>query len=244
MTAAALFESPSRIVQYAMEDAGILQDGDDPTSEQLAKNMNRLKDMINFWQTQGLKLWLNVDTAVPLFAGQRDYTFGPTGTNVMVKPLRVVEAYYEITLAGAPNTRRPVTPLAWRDWVTLSQTDTEGQISQYFEDKQQVNLAISFWLTPDSIAASEGQAHLVFQTQVAQFTQLNDTMNFPLEWYMALRWGLADDICTGQPQTIMDRCKEKATMYRLALEDWDVEDAPTKFAPDMQQGGLTSSRFR
>ncbi len=60
---------------------------------------------------------------------------------------------------------------------------------------------------------------------------------------MALRWGLADDICTGQPGEIMRRCAERAKAYREALEDWDVEDAATQFQPD-PQGGFAHGRFQ
>jgi len=82
------------------------------------------------------------------------------------------------------------------------------------------------------------------QQQIANFTGLYDTIDFPQEWMMALRWGLADDICTGQPQAIMDRCKANAGMYRTALEDWDVEDTSTRFTPDSQtRGGYASRGF-
>ena len=58
---------------------------------------------------------------------------------------------------------------------------------------------------------------------------------------MGLRWALADELSTGQPQAIMDRCERKATAYRQALEDWDVEDAPTSFTPDQRALYATSS---
>ena len=51
---------------------------------------------------------------------------------------------------------------------------------------------------------------------------------------MALRWALADDICTGQPQAIMDRCAGRSRYYKEILEGWDVEDAPTRFTPDQR----------
>ena len=70
---------------------------------------------------------------------------------------------------------------------------------------------------------------------------LTDETAFPLEWSMGLRWGLADELATGQPQAIMDRCERRATAYREKLEDWDVEDAPTSFAPDQRVTYATSS---
>jgi hypothetical protein len=230
--------TPLSIIQDAYFDAGLLQEGDQLNSEQLVSGMRRLTDMINGWQTQGLKLWLNVDTPVTLTAGQGTYTFGPAGTVVMDKPLRVLEAWYE----DINNIRRPLVMLSWNDYTRLSQISQTGALNSYFVDKQQNVLSVFFWLIPDTVAAT-GMAHLLLQVQVANFSNVTDTMNFPIEWRLALRWGLADEICTGQPQAIMDRCQQRAQSYRTALENWDVEDAPTRFTTD-QRASYHQGHFR
>ena len=238
MTTATL-TSPERIIRDAMEDAGLLQDGDDPSSEQFAKNTRRLNDLINFWQTKGLKLWTQTDQSITLVSGTQAYTLGPGGSIMTTKPMRILQGYY----LDSSNVRRPIYPLSWDEWLRLSQVTQTGAISQFFVDKQRANLVVRFWLTPDATAAT-GTAHLLVQQQIANFTGLYDTIDFPQEWMMALRWGLADDICTGQPQAIMDRCKANAGMYRTALEDWDVEDTSTRFTPDSQtRGGYASRGF-
>ena len=217
--------TPYSIIRDAYYDAGLLQEGESPNSEQLVSGMRKLTDLINLWQTQSLKLWLNTDVTVALVAGHGTYLLGPSGDVNIVKPLRVLEAYVK----SASGIRRPLTPLAWADYVRLSQVNQTGQINSYFVDKQQSLLSVLFWPVPDAVAAA-GTVHLVVQSQVINFIALNETINFPIEWRIALRWGLADEICTGQPQAIMDRCQQRATTYRAALEDWDVEDAPTRFA--------------
>ena len=221
--------TPNGIINDAMHDAGLLGKGQEPTSEDYADYGRRLFDLICYWQTKGLKLWLNVDTPVTLIVNQAKYSFKPSGDVNMAKPLRVLQGYYLYTSSG---TRRPITVMSWQEWLTLSTSTQTGPVSQYFVDKQQSSLDVTFWLTPNSSEASSGTAHVLLQTQVTQFTNLTETMNFPQEWRMALRWGLADDICTGQPQAIMDRCQMRAEAYRTALEDWDVEDASTRFTPD------------
>lgn len=228
--------TPATIISDAYFDAGLLQEGQAPNSEQLVAGMRKLQDLVNLMQTQGLKLWLNVDTAVTLTAGQSTYTFGAAGTVVMAKPPRVVDAWY----ADANGIRRPLTPLSWYDYARLSILSQTGQINSYFVDKQQSLLSVFFWLTPDATAAT-GTAHLLLQQQVAQFANVTETMNFPTEWRIALRWGLADELATGQPQAIMDRCQQRAIQYRQILEDWDVEDAPTRFAPDSRSQYATGS---
>lgn len=228
--------TPISIIGDAYFDAGLTQEGQAPNSEQIVTGMRKLTDLVNLMQTQGLKLWLNADIPVPLVADQGTYTLSPSGSVVMTKPLRVIEAWYTDSNA----IRRPLTPLSWDDYARLSQVTQTGALNSYFVDKKQTELSVFFWLIPDATAAT-GQAHLLLQNQVTNFISVTETMNFPVEWRIALRWGLADELATGQPQAIMDRCQQRAIMYRTMLEDWDVEDAPTRFAPDSRSQYVTGS---
>lgn len=238
MTAPAYYSTPQRIIRDAMIDSGLLMEGGDPSSEQFANYSNRLKDVINTWQTQGLKLWTQVDQSVTLVEGQADYTFKVGGSVSMVRPLRALQGYF---LDTAGN-KTPIYPLSRNELMTLSNSTETGAISQYFVDKLRTQMKVTFWLVPDATAAT-GTAHLLLQQQIENFTGLTDEIDFPIEWYMALRWGLADDICTGQPDAIVSRCSVKAAAFRQALEDWDVEDASTYFQPDAR-AGYSTSRFR
>lgn len=228
------------IINDAMHDAGYLGEGDLPNSEQLATNFRRLNDIINLWQTQGLKLFLLEEVTVPLVANQFSYTLGPTGDVVMSKPSRVLDAY----IINPSGIRRPLIPIAWKDWNLLPQvTGYSGIINSYMVNKQALFTEVRFWNTPDALEALN-TAVLLTQVHAPNAINLQQNMDFPQEWRIALRWGLADDIATGQPQAIMDRCAERANMYRAALEDWDVEDAPTRFTPDTRAGYGVQGRFK
>ena len=230
--------TPAAIIADAYFDAGLTMEGQSPNSEQIVSGMRRLTDIINLEQTQGLKLWLNVDTSVTLVSGQRTYTFSPIGDVIMPKPPRAIDAYY----MDVNGIRRPLVPLSWNDYIRLSQVNQTGQINSYFVNKKQDELSVFFWLIPDATAAT-GTAHLLLQTQVTNFISVTETMNFPIEWRLFLHWALADELATGQPQAIMDRCQQRAERYRQMLEDWDVEDAPTRFTPD-GRSGMTTGKFR
>ncbi len=230
--------TPVAVIEDAYIDAAIIKRGQTLSSDQIVLGMRRLTDVINFEQTQGLKLWLNVDTTVPLVAGQGTYTFSPTGDVVMPKPPRAIEAYYK----DVNDIRRPLIPLSWDDYIRLSQVNQTGQINSYFVNKKQLELSVFFWLIPDATAAT-GEAHLLLQTQVTNFVSVTEEMNFPVEWRMFLHWALAADLSTGQPQAIMDRAEQKTAMYREMLEGWDVEDASTSFAPD-SRSQYYGNRFR
>lgn len=222
--------TPYAIIQDAMVDCGRLAEGDTPNPDQLVTGMRRLRDVMMYLQVNsGLKLWLNVDTPITLVAGTSTYTLGAAGSVVMTRPFRVIQAYW----LDPQGIRTPLVPLSWDDYMRLSQVNQSGAINSYFANKQATVLSVFFYLTPDSTAAL-GTAGLLLQTQAVTPTNLTETMNFPDEWRLALRWGLASDWSSGQPESIMNRCAGMAQVYKEALENWDVEDAPTSFAPDQR----------
>lgn len=226
----ATFESNTiqGIINDAMHDAGLLGEGEVPNSQQFADGGRRLQDMIQLWMTQGIKLFLNQEINFPIQAGVNLYTLGPSGTVVTPRVTQVLEA----NVVNPQGIRRPLVPLAWEEWMRLSQTDgIQSTISSYFVDKQTPYAKFYVWNTPDATEALNTlQLHV---RQAADAIQnLNERMQFPAEWRIALRWGLADEICTGQPNAIMARCAARASAYREALEGWDVEDAPTTWAMD------------
>jgi hypothetical protein len=230
--------TPISIIQDAYLDAGLIQEGESPGSDKLVLGLRRLQDIINLWQTQGLKLWLDFDYELVLVAGQASYTFSPTGNVVMPKPPRALAAYYE----DSSGVRRPLTPLARDDYNTLGILSQQGEINSFYVDKQATVLTVYFWLVPDATAAT-GSVFLTLQRQITNPILLTETMNFPIEWRIALRWGLADELSVGQPAAIMERCANNAARYRMMLEDWDVEDASVYFTADSRSGAFPS-RFR
>lgn len=231
------FNTPERIIREAMLDAGLLQWGEDPTSEDYARYMGRLNDLVNLWQTQGIKLWVNQTVLVPLSVGVASYYLGPFGSIVSQKPPRVLFGVY----VDSGGRRRELGSLSWQEYHSLTDRSAQGPVLAYHVDKGVADTRVSFWRVPDA-SATTGSVELLIQAQIANMVSLVDAMSFPQEWYIALRWGLADEICSGQSQATQARCEMKAKEFRQALEDWDVEDAGTRFVADGRgQGG---SRFR
>lgn len=225
------------IICDGLKDVGKLRAGQVPDSETLAEGMRRLNKLINYYMTQGLKLWLLQDTAVTLIPpisatiGVPLYTFGPSGTVVMPKPLRVRYGYY-LDIYG---TQRPLIPLSYPDdYCMLSQVLQPGSINSYAVNKQQSTLNVYLWNPPDAFTCTNGSVHFVFEMPVTNFSGVTDQMNFPIEWSMALEWGYADQVKTGQPALVQANAAQMAERYRMALEDWDVEDADTSIQPDQR----------
>jgi len=223
------------IITDARMDCGKLRLGDDLDGEIISQDLRRLNKLVNLWMTQGLKLWLIQDIALTLVPplpgniGVPLYTLGPTGTVVMPKPARIpVGAYY---LYNDGN-QYPLVPMSYQEYKSLSQLTQPGAVNSYAVDKQQNTLNVYLWNPPDSFAASGGTVHLLLEQQVTNFVGITDTMNFPIEWSLALEWALADLLSVGQPASIIARCAANAEKYKQMLEDWDVEDADTMMQMD------------
>jgi hypothetical protein len=234
------------IICDALTDAGKLRSGSDPDGETIALNMRRLNKLINYYMTQGLKLFLLQDTAVTLVPpvsptqGVALYTFGPSGTVVMQKPLRVISGYY-LDIYG---NQRPLIALSYpNEYLNLSNLLQPGAINSYAVNKQAATLNVYLWNAPDQFTCTNGNVHFVFELSVTNFTGVTDQMAFPLEWSLALEWGLAELCSIGQPASVIARCAAMAEKYRMELENWDVEDADTEFQID-QRSNQYRGRFR
>jgi hypothetical protein len=220
----ALFNTADRMIRFAMKDCLMLQEGQDPNGEQYPDWFSALQDLINFYQTEGKKLFLLQDQAVPLVVAKGEYTFFPAGDVVMTKPNQVDMAYY----LDAESNSRPVYPIAWHDFLRLSNRTQTGQIINYFADKQAGQINVTFYLIPDATAAT-GTMHLLLRTAAQSLVTLNDKMLFPTEWFNALHWGLAAQKCHGCPDAVIKRVEQWAVYFKDKLEGWDVEDAPVVF---------------
>lgn len=203
----------------------------EPNSTQYQQGFNRLCDMISFMNTQGQKLFMLVDTPVPLQANKAAYTFAPTGDIPMLKPERVDQAWYQDN-SGPSNTRRPLIELSWQEWSMLSGTNQQGAINQYLQERLSTQLRVTFWNVPDSTQAANGQVHLLLRCQIPRGFQLTDDTMFPQEWFLALSWLLAGELCNGLADSIIQFTSAKAEYYRNEMLNWDVETAEVFLSPD------------
>lgn len=240
-----------QIITDAYFDAGLIQEGDECNSQQLANGMRHLNKYVNFLGTQGLSLNFCNPQLLPLVAGQAMYTIGPGGNLAPQygKPLRIV---YADCILAQTGVQYPLLPISWQEYYNLStsttlapsnspSTLTAGTLSSYMVNKQPTQLQLFIWMTPNKFTALN-QVNVYMQFQTPNFNQLNDQMMFPPEWAFTLEWGLAAYLCTGQPQAVITRCTQMAASFQEALLAWDVEDASTLFQPDTRMT-MTNRRF-
>lgn len=230
--------TPELCIRDAMREAQLIEKGANPNSEDYTIHLSRLNQMVQLWMTQGLKLFLWKDIAVTLVASQQVYAVTSTFVNMNTNPQQMREGYY----LYPSGSQYPLIPYSWNEWNTLSTRSQIGQPTNFFVDKQATAFNVSLWPVPSATAAL-GTVHLLVRQRAPQMLQLNEQTIFPTEWFLPLVWGLADEICIGQPAEIIQRCTAKSLVYRELLEGFDVEDTGTQFQPDPRMG-YHLSRFR
>ncbi len=226
------------IITRAMHNAGLLESTATASTDQVTAYLPRLNDLVNLWQTQGAKIWLSREVTVPLVAGKAGYTVG-TGLDVnVIRPLRVDGAYYLSTTGQ----RRDLGHLSRQEYRSMSRQN--GSVNSFYDERQPDRLILWLWNAPTTAEAAAGSVVIDVRSQVGNFGAVAASTAFPDEWALALQWGLADEISTGQPQAIMDRCRERATAYRTTLDDFEVEGADVRIEMDMSRSGYGTGSFR
>lgn len=219
------YGTPQRIITMAYRDAGKIGFNQVPDSARFSDALMRLNDLVSHLRTRGIKLWLLEDIPLPLVDGKSMYTFGPGGDVDMTKPFRV-EHGYAIDSSG---NRREITGMGMVDWVRLSNHLTKGPVTQYYVAKEDPLLKVHLWLTPDAAADS---IHLIVRKNADYIETLTESVMFPSEWYLALRWALADELASGAPIAVQQRCQQRASSFIDDLEGFDIENVSTQFVPD------------
>jgi len=238
MSQPATFNQIIRLITYGMRNAMMLEEGQEPNGEQIAEGLNRLNDLTNYLQTEGIRLWTQTDVVIPLVTGTSQYSL--TGT--YGKPYRIPrDLAYMLYIGGTQTVKSPVTSLSQQEWTLLTQGNQQGMVSQIYVEKLSTQLRVNTFLTPDSATATNWQLHVIVQQQMALGEKITDATQFPEEWYVGLQWILADEICTGQPDSIVQRCAQKSAYYKDKLNGWDVEDTQTFFVPDPRMGYVQRS---
>lgn len=160
-------------------------DRDVAVGARLANAAAALNIMVKSWVMNGLPLWAVLDVAVPMVAGQAQYSLGP-GTSTQ-RPLRILDAY----LRDASGNDVSLSILSRYDWDTLGQKNAPGIPNQIFYDPQLNNGIVTVYNVPSD---STHTMHLVVQRQFQDFNLATDNPDFPQEAFQALKYGLAEEL--------------------------------------------------
>lgn len=170
-------------------------------------------------------------TSAPTVTISGDGT-GATATATIVgltvnKPVRALTGYlrnpnsYDITLM----------PISKLEYNILGNKFNESTPNQFYYDNQLANGQLYVFNVPSDDGYT---CYLDTQRMFYDMTSSTDTFDFPQEWFQALKWGLAAEICAeyGVPIDQIAYYEQKAISYIEEASNFSVEESSVYFSVD------------
>lgn len=228
------------VIKAAMQVCQALAKGQSPDATDLADFSVFLNAMLKLWNTQGYKAWLWQTLIIPCVANKVSYTIGEAAADFTApKPLRVLQAY----TTDANGNKTPLQFMERANWESLTPKNAPGVCNSFYYDPMvdgPGGLAThkgTFypWLVPTDTSQT---FNLVVMRPIEDILTGAGTFDIPSEAYLALIWGLAEQIGSlcGTSDGQLRRIEGKAAEYRdTALNFWE-EDGSVFFQPSAQIG--------
>lgn len=232
-----------QVVRAALRTQGYLEEGVAPSTQKLSDMSEALNVMIKSWAKDGIRVWTIEELVLALVAGQFKYVIGTSGADLTAnRPMRVDYCFRRLNFSGASTAWNdvPLTRLAKGEYLALGNKGSQGVPNSFMYDARPSAPTGDFYLynTPDASTTANNNIHIFSKRQINDLNLAADVVDFPQEWYQALKWGLADETSLENQVAadLADRIERKAMRFKKEAGDWDREEGSIYFQPDVQRG--------
>lgn len=171
------------ILTNAHIDIGALSVGEtlDPASAAFA--LTTINDMLDQWSNESMMVFNIQEIIFTLTAGKYVYTLGTGGEINATRPLRIDSAFVRVATLDYP-----VAVIDINQYEMIGLKSLNGPWPRALFYNSDVPLStVTFWPNPSS-----GEMHMFAEQVLTNFATVNDTINMPQGYKMAMRWNLAE----------------------------------------------------
>lgn len=171
--------------------AGILSDVDTLQGNMPAQMLVIAQDMLDEWQTDGLKIYQENILTLPLTIGQQTYTLGPQGTGAfqVTRPAKIQRA--GMLLTGSNPVQPPEIPISVLDyegWANIRVKNIQGNYPlNVYPDYAYPSMTLYVYQIP-GLACS---MTLYAWNPLSTFPDLVTDVTFPPAYARAIKYNLA-----------------------------------------------------
>lgn len=179
---------------------------------------------------EGLPLWCVKQYPVPMVASQASYNLSTiTGMNL---PQRILDVF----IRSSTGNDTSLTLESRYDYNTLGMKTSTGTPNQCYYDPQLGAGSLTVYNVPFDASST---LYVTVQRQIMDAGIATNNPDFPQEAYRMLKWNLADEIALeySTPDRTMDRISAKAAAYKAQFFDFEQEQVPVMFTPNLMQQG-------
>lgn len=182
------------IINGALRIVGAVSQGDTPTASQTSEALEALNLLVKAYEADGMPLWAISQYSVPLTEGYNSYSIGEslsvaTGNVVIPKPLKVIQCFLHDSSSGIDI---PVRILTRDEYNRLGNKTSTGQPIQIFYEPLRTTGTLHVFPSPDSYSETNCTLVIVYQRPYEDVSVVGNDLDFPQEWFEAVKFGLAN----------------------------------------------------
>lgn len=219
------------VITKALQLCEALGAGEAASTNDLTDCSMMLQAMLKYWNTKGYQAWCYQLLTFPCVIAQASYTIGESGANVNnPRPIRVAQAWTQ----DANQLVQPLSPMSRQQYFNLSPRNAPGPANSYYYDPQIPNGVFYAWTLPVDASRSY---YLSIQRPINDISSGSATFDVPQEGFLALMWGLAEEVKTmyGTSRDTQAVIAAKAAEYIEVFSDFAQEDGNTYFMPSYER---------
>ena len=237
------------LITSSLQALRVLQEGQVANATQIADAAMPLNMLIANWQSNGLQLWTYQLLPIPCVANKYVYTIGPSGADITsTRPLRLMDdgSFIRNNINPATPVDTPLIILSRTDYNNMGSKTSQGVVNSLY---YQPGIDVAGGVTSPSTGYGTLNVYVNplntsytiygnFQRPIYTMSGASDEFDFPTEWFLALRYGLAEILADDYevPDNRLMRIAAQAKRYHDGVQDWSVEQAKFRFQPDNRMG--------
>lgn len=179
------------VILASLQDLGVLQAGETPSSEDQATVLLRARRLLDQWAGENLIIFYQTRSTWSITSGDETYTIGSSGDVNIVRPMFIEHVYFQDT-SFSPTLEMPLQPLTDDAYAKIPQKDLESTYptSWYYNPTFPLG-TLTFWPVPTS---STIQGVLYARTALADVTSTATTFTLPPGYQRMVETNLALEI--------------------------------------------------
>jgi len=194
------------IIKKALLKAGVLAEGEDPSSSEANDTFDALNLMLESWAGRSLLTTAQIQETLTLTAGTSSYTIGSGGDIDTTKPFSIESAF----IRDSNNTDYGVAIVGrtvYDSYSDKAYTTNTARPRVLFYDPgttQQSTQLGTIYLYPIPDSSSTYTLYINSEKPFTSFTNLSDTVTFPIGYKRAMIYWLAIEVAPdfGRPISI------------------------------------------
>lgn len=200
------------MVSSALRKVGVLASGETAQGEEADETLEIMNDILEQWSLEDLMIYCSTVLTLPLTAGINNYTVGPTGDLVAVRPIEILQA----NLRTADLLDLPISILDFENYQGILQKATDGTLPQYLAYQPTApDGTLYLWQSPSSGLS----VRMTVAYQFLQVADLSTDVVLPIGYKKAIQDALTVELCIKNGRTAMlAEVKESAAISKMNIK--------------------------